>query len=151
MSTQEIIKDLIQRLYNESIRHGFNFHISRYDTSDDNYLEADDGTFLGSLSGRYTPNSIFNRYGNYGSRYSSASIFNKYSQYGSKYSALSPFNRYTSTPPKIFIGNTYFGKLTANKYVPDAKPVDVFIFYVMNQMGLLDERMDDFIELVSRL
>jgi len=151
MSTREIIKELIQRLYSESIRSGLNFHISPYDLSGNNYLVAEDGTFLGNLSGKYDNKSIFNPYSPFGSRYSVTSIFNQYSQYGNRYSIQSPFNRYTVTPPKIFIGGRYFGRLTANKYVVDAKSVDVFLFYVLNQLGLLDERLDDLIELISRI
>jgi hypothetical protein len=151
MSSKEIIKNLIERLYNESLRSGINLHISQYDTSGNNYLEAEDGTYLGNFSNRYDQKSIFNKYGNYGSRYSQTSIFNPYSQYGSKYSPLSPVNPYTTTPPKIFINGNYYGKLTINKYIPDAKPTDVFLFYVLNKMNLLDEKLDDLIDLISRM
>jgi hypothetical protein len=151
MSTRAIIKELIQRLYDESIRNGFNFQVSEYDSSGRNYFVAEDGTFLGTLSGVYDARSIFNRFGSYGSKYSTTSIFNPFSQYGSKYSPQSPVSRFAATPPKIFINNQYFGRLTANKFAPDAKPVDVFLFYVLQQMGLLDDRMDDLIELISRI
>lgn len=135
MNTTEILKNLIERLYSESLKNGLNFNISIYDTAGKNYLTADDGTFLGSFSNQYD----------------SKSIFNSYSLYGSKYSALSPINPYTATPPKIFINDGYFGKLTTNKYLADAKPTDVFLFYVLNKMNLLDLKLDDFIELTSRI
>ncbi len=151
MSTKEIIKDLIESLYAESLRRGLNFNISKYDTSGTSYLEAEDGTFLGNFSNKYDPKSMFNNYSNYGSRYSSTSIFNPYSNYGSKYSSLSPINPYTSTPPKIFINGSYFGRLTINKYVSDAQPTDVFLFYVLDRIDLLDEKLDDLIELISRI
>ncbi len=151
MSTRDIIKELIEKLYSESLRSGLNFHISQYDISGNNYLEAEDGTFLGNFSNKYDTNSIFNKYGIYGSKYSATSIFNPYSQYGSKYSPLSPVNRYTSTPPKIFINGNYYGRLSSNKYVSGAKPTDVFLFYVLNKMNLLDEKLDDLIDLISRM
>jgi hypothetical protein len=151
MSTRDLIKDLIQRLYDESIRNGYSFTISQYDTSGQNRLSAEDGTFLGTLGSKYDNQSIFNSYGPYGSKYSATSIFNQYSPYGSKYSAQSPVNRFASTPPQVFISGNYFGRLTANKYIHDAVPVDVFLFYVLSQMGLLDEKLDDLIDLISRI
>jgi len=146
-STEQILKELIQRLYRESMTR-FNFQINQY--ADNGYLEADDGTFLGKLSNKYDSESIFNKYGNYGSKYSSTSIFNKYGNYGSKYSAQSPINPYTTTPPKVYLGGQFTGYLTTNKYLANSIPVDLFLFYVMNQMGSLDDRLDDFLDLISR-
>lgn len=37
------------------------------------------------------------------------------SQYGGEIAILSPFNAITSTPPKIFKGNTFIGYLTTNR------------------------------------
>ncbi len=42
---------------------------------------ADDGTFLGKLSNRYSSDSILNEYGTHGSPYSSESIWNQYGTY----------------------------------------------------------------------
>lgn len=151
MNTRDIIKELVEKLYSKSLNNGLNFHISQYDTSGKHYLTADDGTFLGNFSNKYDGKSIFNKYSPYGSRYSATSIFNPYGNYGSKYAAQSPINKYTATPPKIFINGKYFGRLTANKYVPDAKPTDVFLFYVLHKMNLLDERLDDLMEFISRI
>lgn len=145
-STEQILKELIQRLYRESISR-FNFQVNPY--GDNGHLEADDGTFLGKISNKYDAESIFNQYGTYGSKYSATSVFNKYSVYGSKYSALSPTNPYTATGPKVFLGGQYAGHLTMNKYIAGALPTDLFMFYVMHQMGVLEERLDDFIELIS--
>ncbi len=145
-STQEIIKQIIQKLYRESMSR-FNFHINQY--GDNGHLEAEDGTFLGKFSNKYDSESIFNQYGNYGSKYSATSIFNQYGNYGSKYSALSPVNLYTATPPKVFWNGQYIGRLTVNKYVAGALPTDLFLFYVMYHMGVLDDRLDDFIDLIS--
>ena len=130
-STEQILKELIQRLYRESMTR-FNFQINQY--ADNGYLEADDGTFLGKLSNKYDSESIFNKYGNY----------------GSKYSAQSPINPYTTTPPKVYLGGQFTGYLTTNKYLANSIPVDLFLFYVMNQMGSLDDRLDDFLDLISR-
>lgn len=62
---------------------------------------AEDGTFLGTFEDKYSKNSIYNKYGDYGS---------DYSQY-------SPFNAYASKTPWLVdgYGNTY-GRLSINKY-----------------------------------
>ncbi len=146
-STQQILKELIQRLYQDSMSR-FNFFVDPY--ADNGYLEASDGTFLGKFSNKYDSESIFNKYGNYGSKYSNTSIFNKYGNYGSKYSALSPVNPYTSTPPKIYLVGQFVGYLTTNKYMSNSIPTDLFLFYLMNKMGVLDDRLDDFLDLISR-
>lgn len=88
--------------------------------SGDSFIEAADGTFLGSLRpNRYDQDSIFHRYGPYGSRFSPTSIFNRYGTYGGRYSALSPFNPHTSTPPKIYHRGKFIGYLTVK---PTLKP-----------------------------
>jgi len=83
--------------------------------SGDSFIQAYDGTFLGSLRpNRYDQDSIFNNYGPYGSRYSQTSIFNRYGQYGGRYSTLSPFNPHTTTPPQVFHGGQAIAYLTVN-------------------------------------
>lgn len=78
---------------------------------------AEDGTFLGTFEDKYSKNSIYNKYGDYGTSYSSNSIFNKYGDYGSDYSQYSPFNAYANKAPWLVdgYGNTY-GRLSINKY-----------------------------------
>jgi hypothetical protein len=86
--------------------------------SDQAYIEAADGTFLGKLNpNKYDSESIFNEYGNFGSEYSPISIFNKYGIYGGEYSNLSPFNEYSSTPPKVIVDGKLIGHLTSNEYI----------------------------------
>jgi hypothetical protein len=91
------------------------------------FLEAADGTFLGKLTpNEYDSESIFNEYGNYGSEYSPTSIFNSYGSYGSEYSNLSPFNEYTTTPPKIIVNGQVVAFLTVNEYLsPRVNPKSV--------------------------
>lgn len=86
--------------------------------------------FLGRISNKYDNDSILNRYGSYGLKYSSNSIWNKYGDYGGKYSSYSPFNRYTSSPPKIYIGDTFWGYLSTNKYlsINTLDPNDLLMF-----------------------
>ncbi|MDP2731199.1 MAG: hypothetical protein Q8O55_12065 [Dehalococcoidales bacterium] len=86
--------------------------------------------FLGRINNKYDTDSILNRYGNYGSKYSSDSIWNKYGNYGGKYSSYSPFNRYTSTPPKIYVSDTFWGYLSTNKYlsINTLDPNDLLMF-----------------------
>ena len=38
------------------------------------HIISDDGTYLGSFENRYSSNSVYNEYGDYGSKYSSKSI-----------------------------------------------------------------------------
>lgn len=86
--------------------------------SEQAYIEADDGTFLGKLNpNQYDSDSIFNEYGGYGSTYSPTSIFNEYGSYGGEYSSLSPFNEYTSSPPKIIVNGKAIAHLTVNEYL----------------------------------
>jgi hypothetical protein len=83
--------------------------------SGDSFIQAADGTFLGSLRpNTYDQDSIFNRYGPYGNRYSQTCIFNRYGQYGGRYSSLGPFNPHTSTPPQVYHGGRAFAYLTVN-------------------------------------
>ncbi len=83
--------------------------------SGDSFIQASDGTFLGSLRpNKYDEDSIFNVYGPYGSRYSQTCIFNRYSEYGGRYSSLSPFNPNTSTPPQVIHGGKALYYLTVN-------------------------------------
>jgi hypothetical protein len=66
---------------------------------------------------KYSSDSVFNEYGNYGSKYSSTSIWNSYSNWGSEYSSTSATNSYASNPPAIVDSrNNIVGYLTANKY-----------------------------------
>jgi hypothetical protein len=104
---------------------------------------------LGRISNQYNYDSIFNKYGNYGSKYSNKSIFNKYGNYGSKYSQQSATNPYTNTPPKVFLNGRFVGYLTMNKYLNNALPTDLFIFYLMMKFNLLNDHLDNFIDLIS--
>jgi len=81
------------------------------------YLIAADGTFLGTLEGKYDTNSIYNQYGDYGSKYSTTSIWNQYGNYGGLYSQYSPFNQYTNTPPILVINGEGVGYFSVNRYL----------------------------------
>jgi hypothetical protein len=86
----------------------------------DSFIQASDGTFLGSLKpNKYDNDSIFNKYGPYGNKYSQTCIFNKYSQYGGQYSILSPYNRFSNAPPRIFLKGKHVGYLTNNQFIKD--------------------------------
>jgi hypothetical protein len=104
----------------------------------ENYLLADDGTFLGRLtSNRYDTDGIFNTYGQHGSKYAAESIFNEYGNYGGKYCDLSPFSEYASRPPKIYIKNKLFGYLSKNKYLLEAYDTDLVLDWIreMREFG----------------
>lgn len=70
------------------------------------YLVSPDGTYLGTLGGKYESNSVNNPYGRYGSPYSSGSINNPYGPYGSPYSPKSPRNPYATQQPRVIDPNT---------------------------------------------
>jgi hypothetical protein len=77
---------------------------------------AEDGTFLGTLENEFSPNSIYNKFGNHGSLFYSASIFNKFGTYGSDYSNLSPFNSFASKPPGLYDSRgNFYGTLSVNR------------------------------------
>ena len=79
-------------------------------------IVAEDGQFLGKITtNSLDAQSLLNTLGRYGSELSSTSIFNALSKYGGEIASLSPFNSITSTPPKIFKGNTFIGYLTTNQ------------------------------------
>jgi len=94
----------------------------------DSYDE--ESVFLGKITSKYDNDSVLNRYGNYGSKYSSDSIWNKYGEYGGKYSSESPFNKYTSDAPRIYVGDTFWGHLSRNKYISSdtINPNDLLMF-----------------------
>jgi hypothetical protein len=90
--------------------------IQVHSLSGDTFIQAGDGTFLGSLNpNKYDTNSLFNRYGEYGNKYSSLSIFNKYSTYGGNFSPYSPYNASSRNPPEIISGGKRIAYLTVNK------------------------------------
>lgn len=82
-------------------------------------IVAADGTFLGTCDGKYSTDSIANKYGDHGSAYSSTSMYNKYSSYGSAYASTSAFNKYASEPPYILAYSTDLSTLfTSRTYRP---------------------------------
>jgi hypothetical protein len=85
--------------------------------------------FLGCLSCDDTVvDSIYNAYGSYGSPYESESIFNDYGQYGSKYSDYSVCNPYAQNAPVIVDEQGgFYGRLTSNRYHPQANSEDVIL------------------------
>ena len=87
------------------------------------YLYSDND-FIGCLDcGKYSSDSICNKYGSYGSKYNSDSIFNKYGKYGSKYNSSSPWNKYSSSndvPKAVDSSGNFYGYFTINKYRSDA-------------------------------
>ncbi len=80
--------------------------------------------YLGKYSAnKYDPESISNKYGQYGSKYSPQSINNPYSPYGSPYSPSSVNNPYVSgagSPILVGEDGQYLGRLNSNKYDPES-------------------------------
>ena len=92
---------------------------SAHSLAGDTFLQAADGTFLGSLRpDSLDVNSLFNRYSEYGNRFSAKSIFNRYSTYGGKFSTQSHFNARSATPPSIMSQGKRVAYLTANPQLP---------------------------------
>lgn len=84
-------------------------------------VSSNDSVYLGRFSeNKYDPDSISNKYGQYGSRYGNT-VTNPYSAFGNRYSATSVTNRYAFDTPKIYAADgTYLGKLSTNKYDPES-------------------------------
>jgi hypothetical protein len=83
------------------------------------YLLGADDTYLGSLNpNHFDPDSIFNKFGQYGSKFSPTSIFNEFGPYGGKFSNLSPFNSFSNTPPTAYVNGQPVARVTVNRYLP---------------------------------
>ena len=91
------------------------------------YIMANDGAFLGTLdTNKFSGDSIFNQFSQYGNQYSGVSIFNTYGTYGGPYSSLSAFNEFTPTPPRIMSGDQFLAYLTKNPFLqPRVDPDEV--------------------------
>jgi hypothetical protein len=90
-------------------------------------LIAADDKFLGTVNtNRFDPESMLNRFGDYGSPYQENSIFNKYGDYGSRYGSYSPWNRY-ATPPVFVKNGESLGRLTVDAKVKDRIDPDEFV------------------------
>lgn len=82
------------------------------------YTDLSKSTYLGCLTcSKYSSESVWNAYGQYGSKYNSKSIWNEYGPYGNKYNSQSPWNEYgTSAPVLIDENGRFTGHFTRNKY-----------------------------------
>ena len=75
-------------------------------------LYTDSNEFAGCIEcGKYSSDSVCNKYGTYGSRYNNESIWNKYGL-GSKYDSDSPFNRYGSGLKMVTPSGSYMGQFS---------------------------------------
>lgn len=103
--------------------------------SGDAFIQASDGTFLGSLNpNRLDVKSIFNRYGEYGNKYSSKSIFNKFATYGSRYSPYSPYNPTSRVPPEIIVGGKKVASLSVNASIAPRISPDEILTWAENNV-----------------
>lgn len=100
----------------------------------ESYLEAADGTYLGSLNpNNFDKDSVFNQFGPFGSEFSPTSIFNQFGTYGSQFSQLSPFNQFSKKGPTIYLKGRAIGRLTKNSFVrPRVDPDDLKDWAVKN-------------------
>lgn len=102
----------------------------------ESYLEAADGTYLGSLvPNQFKQESIFNTFGPYGSQFSPISIFNQFGTYGNMFSQLSPYNEFTRTPPKIYVNGELVGYLTSNPHIQKAVHPDKILEWVQDNVS----------------
>ena len=75
-------------------------------------LYTDGGEFAGCIEcGKYSTDSVCNKYGTYGSKYNYDSIWSKYGL-GNRYSGDSPFNRYGSGLKMVTPGGAYLGRFS---------------------------------------
>lgn len=125
-SNGDIIIDTVNQNYTTGTNTNNSITTNEIDTykyyapSKNLYLYSNDGKhFLGSLTdNKFSTDSIWNEFGNYGNKFNSSSIWNEFGNYGSRYSNESAFNKYATNPPIIVdeYGN-FVGYLTANKYL----------------------------------
>lgn len=74
------------------------------------YTDSDE--FAGCMGcGKYSSDSVCNKYGTYGSLYNSESIWNRYGL-GSRYENNSPFNRYGSGLKMVNSSGSYVGQFS---------------------------------------
>lgn len=76
-----------------------------------------DQIYLGRITDRYHPESIFNEFGRHGSKYGTASIWNEYGRFGTR-DSRGALNEYATNPPYIFKDSRPIGRLTINQYIP---------------------------------
>lgn len=81
------------------------------------YAQDTDNTYLGTITNKYSPDSVLNDYGTYGNKYNRTSIWNTYGTFGGEYSIYSPFNRYSTKPPMIIKNKKIIGYLTVNNMI----------------------------------
>lgn len=101
----------------------------------ESFLEASDGTYLGSLvPNAFATESIFNEFGPYGSKFSPTSIFNRFGSYGNPYSPMSPYNQFSRSGPKVFLQGKNIGRLTKNSSVPGRIDPDIVKEWAQNNV-----------------
>jgi hypothetical protein len=85
------------------------------------YLGSRYTTPIGDLRSNnpYDSQSLYNPYGA-GSRFKSDGLLNSYGRHGSPYSNESWTNPYATSPPKLYEGSSYRGRLSANPYSRDS-------------------------------
>lgn len=88
--------------------------IAKYVGSAEAQVFADDGEFLGDLTGAVGSKSIGNEVGSFGSEVASKSMWNEVGRYGGKVASLSPFNEVSSRPPKLIYKGEFVCYVTVN-------------------------------------
>ncbi|MEO5825855.1 MAG: Ig-like domain-containing protein [Gemmatimonadales bacterium] len=76
---------------------------------------ASDETYLGRLTNRRDPQSIYNESGEYGSPYNPFSIANRHGPYGSPHSPESPWNIFARTGPRLVKNGIPIAVLSVNE------------------------------------
>lgn len=89
--------------------------LAKYIGSTDAQIFADDGEFLGDLSGEFGSKSIGNDVGLHGSDVASKSMWNEVGRYGGEVAALSPFNEVSARPPRLLYKGEFVCFVTVNK------------------------------------
>ena len=102
--------------------------------------------YLGNLNtNQFDPYSIHNKFGVYGNPFNALSINNNFGRYGSQFSNYSVNNPFAVFPPKLYDQNgVYMGKLSANKFDPDAisNPCSIYlnmVRYATTVIGIYGE------------
>jgi hypothetical protein len=89
----------------------------------------DHKVFLGSpTDGKFSTDSIFNEFGDYGSKFANDSIWNQFGEYGSKFSDHSPWNKFANAPPVVVdTEGNFYGYFTENRYHDQVTQVQILV------------------------
>ncbi|KUJ75289.1 hypothetical protein AVO42_08120 [Thiomicrospira sp. XS5] len=109
-------------MFSQGVEMSFTF----YDI-EGSHLIANDGEFIGQISGEFDEKSIINEFGPHGGEFNDKSISNEFCNYGGEFSDLSPYNEFSQTPPRLIKGNKVIAYVTKNEFLSPRIDPDVLL------------------------